>query len=75
VLVGLATPDEYEEPAPYLDVSLSQKLGRRWKAKFSAKNLLNPSYEVTQTWPSIGTVPIKSYKKGMQFGISMSWDF
>jgi outer membrane receptor protein involved in Fe transport len=75
VLVGLASPDEYEEPAPYLDFSISQRLGRRWRAKFSAKNLLNPSYEVTQTWPSIGTVPIKSYKKGMSFGFSLAWDF
>lgn len=75
VLVGLATPDEFEEPAPYLDVYLTQKLGRRWRAKLSAKNLLDPVFEVTQTWPSIGTVPIKSYKKGMTFGLSLSCDF
>jgi TonB-dependent receptor len=75
VLVGLATPDEFEEPAPYLDLSISQRLGRRLRAKFSAKNLLNPTYEVTQTWPSIGTVPIKGYRKGMSFGISLSYDF
>jgi outer membrane receptor protein involved in Fe transport len=75
VLVGLGTPDEYEEPAPYLDVSLSQKIGRRWKAKFSAKNLLDPSYEVTQTWPSIGKVPVKSYTKGMSFGVSLGYEF
>jgi TonB-dependent receptor len=75
VLVGLATPDEYEEPAPYLDLSISQKLGRRLKAKLSAKNLLNPSYEVTATWPEAGTVPVKSYKKGMSFGLSLSYDF
>lgn len=75
VLVGLATPDEYEEPAPFLDVSLTQKLGRRWKAKLSAKNLLNPVFETTQTWPSVGSVPIKSYRKGMTFGVSLAWEF
>jgi outer membrane receptor protein involved in Fe transport len=74
-LVGLATPDEFEEPAPYFDIYVTQRVGRKWKVKLSAKNLLNPTYEVTQTWPSIGTVPIKSYKKGMSFGMSMSYDF
>jgi outer membrane receptor for ferrienterochelin and colicin len=75
VLVGLASPDEYEEPAPYLDFAISQKMGRYWKMKFSAKNLLDPVFETTQTWPSLGTVPIKSYKKGRSFGISFSADF
>ncbi len=75
VLVGLATPDEFEEPAPYLDVSISQRLSRRLKAKFSAKNLLDPVYEVSATWPEAGKVPIKSYTKGMSFGVSLSYEF
>jgi TonB-dependent receptor len=75
VLVGLATPDEYEEPAPFLDVSVTQKLGRRWKAKVTAKNLLNPLFETTQTWPTVGRVPIKSSRKGMSFGISLAWEY
>jgi outer membrane receptor protein involved in Fe transport len=75
VLVGLNTPDEYEEPAPYLDVYLTQKLGRNWRVKLSAKNLLDPTFETTQTWPSIGTVPVKSYKKGMSYGISVGCEF
>lgn len=75
VLVGLATPDEYEEPAPFVDVSLTQRLGRRWKAKFTAKNLLNPVIQTTQTWPAVGSVPIKASKKGMSFGVSMSYEF
>lgn len=75
VLVGLASPDEFEEPAPYLDLSITQKFGRNLRAKFSAKNLLDPAYEVTATWPEVGKVPIKSYKKGMSFGISLSYDF
>lgn len=75
VLVGLSTPDEYEEPAPYLDLAISQKLGRRLKVKLSAKNLLNPDYEVTAKWPDAGTVTVKSYKKGFSFGASLSYDF
>ena len=75
VLVGLATPDEFEEPAPYLDLSISQRLSRRLKAKLSAKNLLDPAYEVSATWPQAGKVPIKSYRKGMSFGLSLSYEF
>jgi outer membrane receptor protein involved in Fe transport len=75
VLVGLASPDEFEEPAPYLDISISQRLNRQWRIKFTAKNLLDPDFQVTQTWPSIGEVPIKSYSKGMSFGISVAYDF
>ncbi len=62
ILVGLGTPDEFEEPAPQLDFFLSQKFGKHWKAKFSAKNLLNPMYDVTQDWPA-GRLPIKAIPK------------
>jgi outer membrane receptor protein involved in Fe transport len=75
VLVGLAKPDDYEEPSPQLDFFISQKFGKHWKAKFSAKNLLDPVYEVTQTWPQAGTLPIRTYSKGMTFGLSVSYDW
>ena len=74
VLVGLGTPDEFEEPSPQLDFFLAQKLGKHWKAKFSAKNLLNPMYDVTQDWPA-GRLPIKSYTKGMTLGLSLTYEF
>ncbi len=74
VLVGLGSPDEYEDPAPQLDIGISQKLGRYWKVKFSAKNLLDPVYQVSQDFV-VGTRPIKSYKKGMTFGLSAGFDF
>lgn len=74
ILVGLGTPDEFEEPTPQLDFFLSQKLGKHWKLKLSAKNLLDPVYKVTQDWPA-GTLPIKSYTKGMSFGLSATWEF
>lgn len=75
IVVGLERPDEYEEPAPQLDVFLSQKLGKNWKCKLSAKNLLNPAYENSQTWPTGGKVILKSYTKGITFGISLGCEF
>ena len=76
VLASLRQPDEYEEPAPQLDFFLSQKFGKHWKAKFSAKNLLDPVYKVTQTWGTSGFTTIsRSYTKGMTFGFSMSCEF
>jgi len=75
VLVGLATPDEYEEPAPQLDVFISQKLGKHWKAKLFAKNLLDPTYDVTQEWPGYGKLVIESYTKGITLGLSVSCEF
>jgi outer membrane receptor protein involved in Fe transport len=74
VLVGLGEPDDYEEPAPQLDIFLTQKIGKNWKLKFSAKNLLDPVYEVTQEW-STGSLPVESYSKGMTFGLSLGCTF
>jgi outer membrane receptor protein involved in Fe transport len=75
VLVGLAEPDDFEEAAPQLDIFLTQKLGNHWKVKFSAKNLLNPAYEVTQEWPAAGKLPVESYTRGMTFGMSLGCVF
>ena len=74
ILVGLGTPDRIEEPAPTLDVIVTQKLGRYWKMKFSAKNLLDPTYEVAEYWPK-GVQVNRSYTKGMTFGLSLSCEF
>lgn len=77
VLYGLTKPDEYEEPAPQLDVFLSQKIGKHWKLRFSAKNLLDPAFEVSQENSAAGnqTQIIKSYTKGMTFGLSLGCEF
>jgi len=74
ILVGLGTPDRIEEPAPMLDVIVTQKLGKHWKMKFSAKNLLDPTYEVSEYWPK-GVQVNRSYTKGMTFGLSLSCEF
>jgi outer membrane receptor protein involved in Fe transport len=75
VLYGLSKPDEYEEPAPQLDVFLSQKLGKSWKLKFSAKNLLDPKFEVGQDMPNAGYQVRKSYTKGITYGLSLGCEF
>jgi len=75
VVVGLAEPDDFEEPTPQLDVFVSQQLGKHWKLKLSAKNLLNPVYETTQDWPDYGKLRVESYTKGMTFGVSLGCSF
>jgi outer membrane receptor protein involved in Fe transport len=75
VVAGVRTPDEFEEPAPQLDVTFSQKLGRHWRLKFSARNLLDPPFEKIQEHPSLGPVTIASYTKGMTFGVSLGCEF
>ena len=75
VVYGITTADEYEEPAPQLDVFLTQKLGKHWKLKFSAKNLLNPAFEVSQTSPQTGNVILKGHTKGTTLGLSVGYDF
>lgn len=74
VLVGLALPDDYEEPAAQLDLFISQRLGKHWKLGFAAKNLLNPVYEVTETSAQEDVVVLRSYTKGMTFGLSIGCD-
>jgi outer membrane receptor protein involved in Fe transport len=90
VLGGRWRPDEYEEPAPQLNFSMFQRLGKHWKLKFTAKNLLNPEYETTQDWPRYYEAPssgssgsdipaahvtLKSYTKGITFGLSLGYEF
>ncbi len=72
-IASLNTEDVFEQPAPGLDFLLSQKLGRHLTLKFAAKNLLNPKFE--RTYGESGKLIYSTYKKGMSFGLSMSYDF
>src|SRR5690606_10956413 len=40
-------PDVYEQPAPQLNLVVSQTLGERWRVKLAARNLLDPEHEQT----------------------------
>jgi hypothetical protein len=75
VVYGLSKPDQYEEPAPQLDFFLTQKLGKHWKLKFSAKNLLNPDFKIGQNSPQRGYDVLKSYSKGITLGLSVGCEF
>ncbi|MCS7337430.1 MAG: TonB-dependent receptor [Verrucomicrobiae bacterium] len=68
--------DVYEQPAPSLDLVVSQKLGKRFKARFTARNLLNPeiirSYAVSG--PTDKRYIYSSYTKGITLGLSLSYE-
>ena len=72
-IASLNTEDVFEQPAPGLDFVLSQKLGRNLTAKFTAKNLLNPTFK--RTYGENSSLIYSSYKKGMSFGASLSYEF
>ncbi len=75
VLVGLREPDEFQDPAPQLDVFISQKIGKHWKTRFSAKSLLNPVFQESRDDPKFGRQVLESSTKGITFGLSLSAEF
>lgn len=88
VLVNSRGPDTYLEPVPSLDLSITKRLGERWKLKFSAKNLLNPTVEEVFDREEVSKVIAKqgafldglnpvasSYRRGRTYGISLSYSF
>lgn len=75
ILVGLAKPDEFVQPAPDLNLFIRQKLGKNWDVRFTARNLLNPEFKVAQTWPEQGEKILQSYTKGITFGLSVGCEF
>jgi outer membrane receptor protein involved in Fe transport len=69
-------PHVYEKEYATLNFSLSQKLGERWTLGFKAKNLLDP--EIKSVYRSNYTgeeVTKTSYKKGMEFSVSLGCEF
>jgi TonB-dependent receptor len=68
-----AGPDVYDHPPVLLDFVISQQLSRHWKAKFTARNLLNSP--VLRTYGD-GDSPIYTrYTRGLTFGLSLSCDY
>ena len=65
-------PNAFEQPRSMLDFTYSQELGKRYRVKLVAKNLLNEAVEVTQTFK--GTeFPQTRYKTGTTFSLSFSY--
>lgn len=73
IIANLAAPDVYEQPTSQLDLTLSQRIGRHLRLKFSARNLLDP--EVERTYGEDGDVVYSSYTRGRTFGVSLNYEF
>ncbi len=68
------TPDIFEQPAAELDFIFSQKFSERWKVGFSAKNLLNPAEQATQSFRGVDYVRYER-KRGRTFSLSLGYGF
>jgi outer membrane receptor protein involved in Fe transport len=75
-------PNAYEQPINTLDVFFSQRLGRRWKMRLGARNLLDP--EIRTIFVSDfggsrndfgGNYVFRSYKRGITYSLSLSAEF
>jgi TonB-dependent receptor len=69
--------DIYEQPAPQLDLVVSQDLGKGWSMRFKAENLLDPnftrSYAVNS--PTDTSYLYAQFRKGITFSLSGSKEF
>ena len=72
-IASLTTDDVYEQPAGLFDIVLSQRITKKLSARFTAKNLLNPTRTLTYGENS-GPV-FSSFRTGRTFGLSLSCDF
>ncbi|MGN6643436.1 MAG: TonB-dependent receptor domain-containing protein, partial [Verrucomicrobiota bacterium] len=69
----LNADDVYEQPAPALDLVVSQKIGKHTTVKLAAKNMLDPQIE--RTYGRDSNRIYSSYRKGRTFGLSLNYDF
>jgi TonB-dependent receptor len=66
------TPDVYEQPAPDLNLVISQDFLKNFQVKFSAKNILNPEYKKTQVFYGEEYV-FQSYTRGSSYSLGFSY--
>lgn len=74
---GEYVPSVYAKEYGTLNFSLSQKIGENWSLDFKAKNLLDPKIQQVyrSDYTADGDVLKKSYTKGMEFSISLGYEF
>lgn len=65
--------DIYESPPVSLDVIVSQRLNRNWRLRLSVKNLLDPEFE--RNYGQQEELIYSSYKKGISFGLSVTYQY
>ncbi len=66
------TPDVLEQPAPQLDLILSQRIFDGVEAKFSIKNLLNSEYKELYDFSGQEYI-YQSYTKGITYSMKLSY--
>lgn len=67
-------PDVFEQPAPLLNLVVSQRLSDRWKLKFSARNLLDPDHRQTISVPDRTLIYARS-SEGRSFALGAIYEF
>lgn len=67
-----ATPDVYEKPVPGLNFNVSRKISERWKAKFSASNILNPEVKFVHEFKGEEYI-FQQYRRGRDFSVGVSY--
>ena len=68
------SPRVLEQPAHSLDFTLSQRLWKNWKFKFSAKNLLDAEHRLVSKLDGEEAV-YASYRRGRSFSLSLNYEF
>jgi outer membrane receptor protein involved in Fe transport len=66
------TPDVFEKTAGDLDLTLTQRLAAGFRAKFSAKNLLDAQYKLFQEFNGIEYIN-RAYDRGRTFSLGVSY--
>jgi hypothetical protein len=73
---GKFVPNVYETQYGTLNLSTTHQLSENWKLNFQAKNLLDPAIQsVYRSEYMDGDVTKTSYRKGMEFSLSVSATF
>lgn len=72
VVIPNGTPNVFEQPRPSLNFSYKQAIGDNWRLNFSANNLLNPEYKMTQRFKGVDYV-YESYTRGITFSIGATY--
>ncbi len=69
--------DINEDGLVVMDFITSAKFNDKWKVSLKAKNLLNPTHQLTREPIGEGAEPIvlSSYKKGIGFSLGLSYEF
>nr|WP_314866747.1 carboxypeptidase-like regulatory domain-containing protein [uncultured Flavobacterium sp.] len=70
----------YEQPFNKLDLVWTNKIGKKWDAKFSVDNILNPKYSIKLGEDSKLPITekdltVKDFSKGIGFSMNVSYTF